>query len=79
MKLYYKYGVMSSSKSAQLLMTAHSFDERGIPFLCIKPSIDNRENEDTITSRIGISRECKQGKRRYDNFKNRYIKGMHII
>jgi len=58
MKLYYKYGVMSSSKSAQLLMTAHSFDERGIPFLCIKPSIDNRENEDTITSRIGISREC---------------------
>lgn len=57
-KLYYYFGVMSSSKSALLLMKAHSFEERGIPFLCIKPSIDDRDGEDIIKSRIGISREC---------------------
>ena len=57
-KLYFKYGPMGSSKSAQLLMTAHSLERRDIPFLCIKPSIDNRDGEGVITSRIGISREC---------------------
>lgn len=49
---------MGSSKSAQLLMTAYSFEKRGIPFLCIKPSIDNRDGDDVISSRIGIKREC---------------------
>ena len=49
---------MSSSKSALLLMKAYSFDERGVPFLCLKPSIDDRDGEDIIKSRIGISREC---------------------
>ncbi|MBP5456348.1 MAG: thymidine kinase [Paludibacteraceae bacterium] len=49
---------MSSSKSAQLLMNAYSFEERGIPFLCIKPSIDNRDGDGVISSRAGMSREC---------------------
>mgnify|MGYP002525899037 CR=1 FL=1 len=49
---------MTSSKTAQLLMTAHSFEERGIPFLCLKPSVDTRDGENTIKSRIGLSREC---------------------
>lgn len=39
-------------------MKAHSFEERGIPFLCLKPSIDNRDGVDVISSRIGIQREC---------------------
>ena len=39
-------------------MKAHSFEERGIPFICMKPSIDNREGVDFIYSRIGIKREC---------------------
>lgn len=41
-----------------LLMQAHQFEERGIPFLCIKSSIDTRDVEDVISSRIGIKREC---------------------
>lgn len=49
---------MNSAKSALLLMNAHAFEERGIPFLCIKPSIDDRDGEDIIKSRIGLSREC---------------------
>lgn len=57
-KLYYKYGTMGSAKSSLLLMTAHSFDERGIQFLCLKPTIDTRDGTDVIVSRIGIKREC---------------------
>lgn len=49
---------MNASKSASLLMKAHSFEERGISCVCIKPMIDNREGTDTISSRIGIKREC---------------------
>ena len=49
---------MNASKSASLLMKAHSFEERGIPFLCLKPSVDNRDGVDIISSRIGIHREC---------------------
>lgn len=57
-KLYFYYGTMGSSKSAQLLMKAYSFEERGIGFICIKPSIDNRDGVDVIKSRIGLQREC---------------------
>lgn len=57
-KLYYTYGAMGSSKTAQLLMNAYSMQERGIPFLCIKPSIDDRDGVGIIKSRVGIEREC---------------------
>jgi thymidine kinase len=57
-KFYYYFGSMSSGKTALLLMKAHSFEERGTSFLCIKPSIDDRDGEDIIKSRIGLSREC---------------------
>ena len=49
---------MNASKSTLLLTKAHSFEERGIPFLCLKSTIDDRDGEDVIKSRIGISREC---------------------
>ena len=57
-KLYFIQSPMNGSKSALLLMKAHSFEERGIPFICMKPSIDNREGVGFIYSRIGIKREC---------------------
>ena len=57
-KLYFIQSPMNGSKSALLLMKAHSFEERGIPFICMKPSIDNREGVDFIYSRIGMKREC---------------------
>ena len=57
-KLYYIYGTMNTSKSASLLMKAHSFEENDIPFICMKPSIDNRDGIDVISSRIGLKKEC---------------------
>ena len=57
-KLYFKYSPMNSGKSGILLMQAHQFEERGIPFLCFKSIIDTRDGEDVIVSRVGIKREC---------------------
>ena len=57
-KLYVKFAPMSSGKSLELLAKSYSFEERGIPFLCIKPKIDNRENDDIIKSRVGTKRKC---------------------
>lgn len=53
--LHFHYGVMSSSKSAALLINAYNFKKNGIKVELIKPAIDNRFGEKTIDSRIGLS------------------------
>ena len=60
-KLYFKYGVMCSSKSAQALMTKFNYEQKGFRVLLIKPSIDNRDDNGTVrnvTSRRGLKSEC---------------------
>lgn len=57
-KLYFKYGCMNSSKSANLLMIRHNYEEQGFNVLLLKPSIDDREGKSIIKSRIGIEAEC---------------------
>ncbi len=54
-KLYFKYGVMGSSKSAQALITKFNYEELGMTVWLIKPSIDTRDGADTVKSRIGLS------------------------
>ena len=56
-KLYFKYGAMCSSKSAQALITKFNYEEQGMTVWLIKPSIDTRDGADLIRSRIGLS--CK--------------------
>ncbi|HBJ18311.1 MAG TPA: thymidine kinase, partial [Clostridiales bacterium] len=57
-KLYFKYGAMGSSKTAQALITKFNYEERGMRVWLIKPSTDNRDGEDIILSRIGLSAAC---------------------
>lgn len=57
-KLYFKYGCMNSSKSANLLMIRHNYEEQGFDILLLKPSVDDREGKSIIKSRIGIEAEC---------------------
>lgn len=57
-KLHFIHGTMGSSKSLRLLALAHSFDEKGIPILVIKPSADTRDGKDIVKSRAGLEREC---------------------
>lgn len=58
-KLYFKYGAMGSSKSAQALITQFNYEELGMKVWLIKPSIDNRDGANIIKSRIGLSREAQ--------------------
>lgn len=57
-KLYFRYGAMDSSKTANLLMVAYNYEKQGRKVIVMKPSIDNRFGEGKIVSRLGISREC---------------------
>lgn len=56
-KLYFKYGAMGSSKSAQALITKFNYEELGMTVWLIKPSTDTRDGADIIKSRIGL--ECR--------------------
>ncbi|MBR5485447.1 MAG: thymidine kinase [Oscillospiraceae bacterium] len=55
MKLYFYYGVMGSSKSANCLMTKFNFEEHGQKVVLMKPSIDTREGANIVKSRAGLS------------------------
>ncbi len=57
-KLYFRFSPMEAGKSAMLLISAYNFEKRNINIMCMKPSIDNRESIDKISSRIGIEKEC---------------------
>ncbi len=54
-KLYFKYGAMGSSKSANALITKFNYEERGMRVWLIKPATDTRDREGLIASRIGLS------------------------
>ena len=53
-KLYFKYGAMGSSKTAQALITRFNYMELGMSVWLIKPSADTRDGADMIKSRIGL-------------------------
>ncbi len=57
-KLYFRYGVMGSSKSANALMVRYNYEERGQRALMVKPGVDQREGKAIVNSRIGLSYPC---------------------
>lgn len=58
-KLYFKYGAMGSSKTANALITKFNYEERGMKVMLIKPSIDDRDGANVIRSRIGLAETAK--------------------
>lgn len=56
-KLYFRHGAMGSSKTANALMVAYNYYERGKHALLAKPKLDTRD-EGVVWSRIGLEREC---------------------
>lgn len=54
-KLYFRYGAMGSSKSANILMVRYNYEERGQYAVLLKPRTDNRDGEHEIRSRIGLA------------------------
>ena len=57
-KLYFKYGAMGSSKTAQALITKFNYEERGMKVWLIKPAIDDRDGADVVKSRVGLFEKC---------------------
>ena len=76
-KLYFKFGAMASSKTANALMTRFNYEEKGNRVWLIKPDLDNRddytdENGKRVTvvkSRIGLSAVADVVKRDEDILK----------
>ena len=57
-QLYFKYGAMGASKTANALMTRFNYEERGQQTLLVKPRMDTRDGDHTVASRIGLSYPC---------------------
>lgn len=53
-KLYFKYGTMGSSKTAQALITKYNYEENGMRVWLIKPAADQRDGEIILRSRVGL-------------------------
>ncbi len=53
-KLYFKYGAMGSSKTAQALITKYNYEENDLKVWLIKPSADTRDGVTILRSRIGL-------------------------
>jgi thymidine kinase (EC 2.7.1.21) len=53
-KLYFKYGAMGCSKTAQALITKFNYEERGMSVLLMKPAVDSRDAAPVVRSRIGL-------------------------
>ena len=58
-KLYFKYGAMGSSKTAQALITKYNYEENDLAVWLLKPSADTRDGENILRSRIGLEAEVE--------------------
>ena len=81
-KLYFKYGAMGSSKTAQALITKFNYEERGMKVWLIKPALDTRDGKSVIRSRVGLEEECTaidKSELIFDTFTNERIEADVII
>ena len=58
-KLYFKYGAMGSSKTAQALITKYNYEENDMKVWLLKPSADTRDGASILRSRIGLEAEVE--------------------
>lgn len=58
-KLYFKYGAMGSSKTAQALITKYNYEENDMHVWLMKPGTDTRDGKNVVKSRIGLRSEAQ--------------------
>lgn len=58
-KLYFRYGAMGSSKSANAIMVVYNYKERNQTAVLLKPSSDTRDGKHINISRCGLKMDCK--------------------
>ncbi|MBA1434883.1 thymidine kinase [Bombilactobacillus bombi] len=57
-QLFFRYGAMNAGKSIEVLKVAHNYEEQGKKVLLMTSSLDTREGQGKIASRIGLSRDA---------------------
>ncbi|HIS01861.1 MAG TPA: thymidine kinase [Candidatus Excrementavichristensenella intestinipullorum] len=57
-KLYFRYGAMGSSKTANAIMVRYNYMERGQKALMLKPAMERRDGEKQVRSRSGLTAPC---------------------
>ena len=79
-KLYFKYGAMGSSKTANALITKFNYEERGMRVWLIKPALDDRDGADVIRSRIGLEAQVDAISANADLYERfRALENHHVI
>ena len=73
-KLYFKYGAMGSSKTAQALITKYNYEENDMKVWLLKPSADTRDGVNILRSRIGLQAEVEIASPEVDIYR-RYQEG----
>ena len=58
-KLYFRYGAMGSSKTANAIMVQYNYEERGQKALMVKPALEKRDGSHVVASRSGLQAECE--------------------
>ena len=58
-KLYFRYGAMGSSKTANALMVQYNYLERGQNAMLFKPMLDKRDGDKSVVSRSGLRASCE--------------------
>ena len=74
-KLYFKFGAMGCSKTAQALITKFNYEERNMKVLLLKPAVDDRDGANIVKSRIGLMQEAvtvKEEENLFDLYLTRY-------
>lgn len=56
-KLYFIFGAMGASKTANALMVRYNYEERGQKALLVKSALDTRD-DGVMKSRIGLEHQC---------------------
>ena len=57
--LYFYYGVMGSSKTAQLLMQRYNYQQLGLKVALVKPAVDTRAGAKVVFSCVGLKAEAE--------------------
>ena len=81
-KLYFKYGAMGSSKTAQALITRYNYEENDMRVWLIKPSADVRDGADILRSRIGLEARVDVMTPEtdvYERFAEEHRKNCHVV
>ena len=81
-KLYFKYGAMGSSKTAQALITKYNYEENDMKVWLLKPSADTRDGVNILRSRIGLEAQVDilpPAGDAYARFREKYAGNCHAV